>query len=199
MKNNKLTDEVVQGADALTELALRVTGAKLGTALTPGGNSLVASSAGSKYIRKQFDKMPTFMVKGIIEKATQDPQLMALLLKKGVTQREKFQLSRQLHAYMSAAGLNYAQQDDEPMPAEERVRPGLQFTDQQPSVSRRSLNSLPTAQTRGTKPAAAPMAPAAPAPGPVSMTTPQGSAGEPTASRKMLQSLFPMDTISSIA
>jgi hypothetical protein len=199
MNNNKLTGEVVQGADALTELALRVTGAKLGTALTPGGNSLVASSAGSKYVRKQFDKLPTFMVKGIIEKATQDPQLMALLLKRGATQREKFQISRQLHAYLSAAGLNYAQQDDEPMPAEERARPGLQFTDQQPSVSRRSLNSLPTAQTRGTKPAAAPMAPATPAPGPVSMTTPQGPAGEPTASRKMLQSLFPMDTISSIA
>ena len=200
MKNNKITDDIVQGADALTELALRVTGAKLGTALTPGGNSLVASSAGSKYVRKELDKIPTFMVKGIIEKATQDPQLLALLLKRGATQREKFQISRQLHSYMAAAGLNYAEQDDEPMPEEEKARPGLQFTNQQPSVSRRSLNALPTAQTRGTKPVAAPAAPApaAPAPGPVSMATPQGPE-EQSSSRKMLQSLFPMDSISAMA
>jgi hypothetical protein len=198
MKNNQLTDDVIKGADAVTELALRITGAKLGTALTPGGNSLVASSAGSKFIRKQFDKIPTFMVRGIIEKATQDPQLMALLLKRGVTQQEKFKISRQLHAYGIAAGLNFAEQDDEPMPPAEKPRPSLQYIDQ-PSSSRRSLDSLPTAQTRGTKPKtpAAP-APAAPAPGPVSMATPQGPA-EQSSSRKMLQSLFPMDSISSMA
>jgi hypothetical protein len=191
MKNNQLTDEVLSGADAVTELALRATGAKLGAALTPGSSgSLVAASAGSKFMRKQFDKMPTFLVRGVIEQATQDPQLMALLLKRGVSQREKFQISRQLHSYLSAAGLNYVQQDDEPMPPEEAPTMDAGF----PKQARKLLQDMPTAQTRGTKPAGQPAAPAPAAP-----AAPQGPAGAPVSnSRKMLQSLFPMDTISGM-
>ena len=196
LKNNQLTDEVIQGADALTELALRAAGAKLGASLTPGSaGSLVAASAGSKFMRKQFDKMPTFMVRGIIEKATQDPQLMALLLRRGVTQREKFDISRQLHSYLGAAGLNYAELDDEPIPAEEPV--------QAPQQARRLIRELPTAPTRGgSKPPMKTPAPNAGTPfqGGTALTpmpTPQGPQG-PSTSRKMLQSLFPMDTISSM-
>lgn len=188
LKNNQLSDEVVSGADALTELALRAAGAKLGAGLTPGSSgSLVAASAGSKFMRKQFDKMPTFLVRGVIEEATKDPQLMALLLKRGVSQREKFQLSRQLHSYITAAGLNYAAQDNEPMPVEEGPAAPA------PRQARRALQQLPTAQTRGTRsPVAAPAPSAAPAPAGQAPGAPASS------SRKMLQSLFPMDTISSL-
>ena len=195
IKNNQLTDEVVQGADALTELALRAAGAKLGASLTPGSSgSLVAAYAGSRFMRKQFDKMPTFMVRGIIEKATQDPQLMALLLKKGVTQREKFVLSRQLHSYLGAAGLNYVDLDDEPMPPEEAPQAAPQ--------ARRLLRDLPTAPTRGTQPPMKTPAPnvGAPTQGGMNLTpmpAPQGPQGT-SSSRKMLQSLFPMDTISGM-
>lgn len=210
LKNNQLTDEVISGADALTELALRATGAKLGAALTPGSSgSLVAASAGSKFMRKQFDKMPTFLVRGVIEQATQDPQLMALLLKRGITQREKFQMSRQLHSYLSAAGLNYVQQDEEPMPPEEvKGRPNWGGGGEPaslvegnpygtPTNARKLLQQLPTAQTRGTKPQAKPAAPAPSAPAAPSAA--QGPAGTPVSnSRKMLQSLFPMDTISAM-
>ena len=195
IKNNQLTDEVVQGADALTELALRAAGAKMGASLTPGSSgSLVAASAGSKFMRKQFDKMPTFMVRGIIEKATQDPQLMALLLKKGVTQREKFVLTRQLHSYLGAAGLNYVDLDDEPMPPEEAPQAAPQ--------ARRLLRDLPTAPTRGTQPPMKTPAPnvGAPTQGGMNLTpmpAPQGPQGT-SSSRKMLQSLFPMDTISGM-
>lgn len=195
LKNTQLTDEVVTGADALTELALRAAGAKLGASLTPGSSgSLVAASAGSKFMRKQFDRMPTFLVRGVIEEATKDPQLMALLLKRGVSQREKFQISRQLHGYLSAAGLNYAQDDNEPPPAEDTPPPYAYN-------ARRSLRQLPAApSTRGTssKPVAAnPYAGDAPLP-PLA-PPPSGEQAAPASnSRKMLQSLFPMDTISSM-
>lgn len=193
LKNNQLTDEVVQGADALTELALRAAGAKLGASLTPGSaGSLVAASAGSKFMRKQFDKMPTFMVRGIIEQATQDPQLMALLLKRGVTQREKFQISRQLHSYLGAAGLNYADIDEEPMPAEETpAAPTRQ--------ARKLLQDYPTAQTRGTtKPPLKTPASNLGAPTQGGTALPPLPSTGPSSSRKMLQSLFPMDTISGM-
>ena len=193
LKNTQLSDDIVTGADAVTELVLRATGAKLGAGLTPGSSgSLVAASAGSKFMRKQFDKMPTFMVRGVIEQATKDPQLMALLLKRGASQREKFKLSRQLHGYLSAAGLNYAAPDTDPMPEEETPAPP-------PRQARKALQQLPTAQTRGTR-TVAPAAPAAP--GPVS-AAPDPNAPTPGAppsdSRRMLQSLFPMDSISSMA
>ena len=191
IKNNQLSDEVLTGADAVTELALRVTGAKLGTALTPGGNSLVASSAGSKFVRKQFDKMPTVMVRGIIESATKDPKLMALLLQRAQTPTQKYMLGQQIQGYLYAAGLNAAEPDNEPPPQEE----GPQY----PGTAQKMLRKMPPApSTRGTPFSRAP-APAAPAPGPVSMATPQGPAGDQSSSRKMLQSLFPMDTISSMA
>jgi hypothetical protein len=190
LKNNQLTNEVVTGADAVTELALRVMGAKLGASLSPGSSgSLIAASAGSKFMRKTFDKMPTFLVRGVIEEATKDPQMMALLLQRGVTERDKFRLSRQLHSYLGAAGLTYAEADNDPMPPEEtspRPGPGRQ--------ARRLMQNFPTAPTRGAPTPYGPSAPPAPAP--------QGGMEEeqaqPSTSRRMFQRLFPTDSASSM-
>jgi uncharacterized protein YciW len=182
LQNRQITDDIVQGADAVTELFLRAKGAQLGSAVSPGG-SLIAASAGSKFLRQQFDKMPMFMVKGIIEEATKDPQMMALLLKRGTTQRNKLDISRQIHAYTVAAGLNYADADNEPMPAEEAPR----------TKAKGLLQRLPTVQTRGTVVSSRP---AMPAPGGAS--GPPAPVGQGTSSRKMLQSLFPRDDISAM-
>jgi hypothetical protein len=195
LKNNQLTDEVVSGADALTELALRATGAKLGASLTPGSSgSLVAASAGSKFMRKQFDKMPTFLVRGVIEEATKDPQLMSLLLRRGVSQSDKFQLSRQLHSYLTAAGLNYAELDNEPPPVEEApAAPTRQ--------ARKLMQNFPSAQTRGTASAPNVGAPTQGGTALPPLPTPQGPVGQPqpeSASRKMFQRLFPTDSVSSM-
>jgi hypothetical protein len=192
IKNNQIEDDIVQGADALTELALRVTGAKAGAALAPGGGgALVAASAGSKAMRKQFDKMPSFMVRNIIEEATKDPKLMAILLAKGRTPKEKYQLARQMHGYLYAAGLNTAPMDEEPEPTDDQpIYPG--------DRARRLLRQMPPApNTRGTS--AKPNAPN-PYEGGTALTpmpAPQGPAPVST-SRKLLQSLFPMDSISAM-
>jgi hypothetical protein len=195
MKNNQLTDDVVQGADAVTELALRVIGSRIGSAVAPSGpGSLIAAGAGSKYMRDIFDKMPTLFMRGIIEKATQDPQFMALLLRRGQTEGDKFALSRQLHAYLGAAGLNYASFTGEAPPD-----PATQPQSLPPAGAGQMLRSLPPAPpTRGTlgviqqgQPGQAPSGPApAPAGG---VPGPQSSN-----SRQMFQSLFPTDIVSSL-
>jgi hypothetical protein len=197
MGTKQMMDEVVQGADAVTELAMRVVGARIGTAASGGGpGALIAASAGSKAVRNIFDKAPTMMIRGIIEQATKDPQLMAMLLKKGVTEGDRIQMARQLHGYLGAAGLNYAEFEEPPPEQQAPARPG-------PSQSQQMLRTLPPApQTRG-MPNATPAAPpaaqgpqGAPATAPAPAPGPQGAAPQPpTQSRQMLAALFPEDRL----
>jgi len=189
IKSGRVTDDVVDGADALVELGLRVTGADLGARVSRG-SSLVASSAGSKFMRKQFDKLPTGMVRTILEEASRNPQTMALLLKRGMTQNQKYDYAAKLSSVLGrmvfgARAPLYNVFDPGPPPEEEApaVPP--------PRQARKALQQMPTAQTRGTRPVA--MAPTAPAPAAAAPGAPQSD------SRKMLQSLFPMDSISSMA
>jgi hypothetical protein len=183
MGSKQLMDEVVTGADAVTELAMRVVGSRVGGAASGGGpGSLIAASAGSKAVRNIFDKAPTMMIRGIIEQATKDPQLMALLLKKGVTEGERIQMARQLHGYLGAAGLNYMEFEE---PAPEPQAPSG------PSARQMLRQAAPPTPTRGT-PGLMNQAPGQPpsAPPPAALG-PQGAA--PSQSRQMLAALFPED------
>lgn len=189
MGSKQTMDEVVTGADAVTELAMRVVGSRIGTAASGGGpGSLIAASAGSKAVRNIFDKAPTMLIRGIIEQATQDPTLMAMLLKKGVTEGEKMQLARQLHGYLGAAGLNYAEYE-EPAPTAPQSPTGTSAQQQlramPPAPQTRGIPGLPNQGPAGAKP------PAAPAPGPQSAAPPQ----PPSQSRQMLAALFPEDRL----
>jgi hypothetical protein len=198
IKSGTVTDSVVEGADALLELGLRITGAKVGASIAQGGSALVAASAGSKLMRKQFDKIPTMMVRGIIEEATKDPQAMALLLRRGVTQNEKYEISKQLTPFLARVAfgtraplLNYSSTFD-PGPAP--------LPEEEPAPTRRArklLQDFPTAPTRGTGRPAAPNV-GAPTQGGTGLPALPASPAGSSSSRKMLQSLFPMDTISAM-
>lgn len=210
MKNNQLMDEVVQGGDAVTELALRVIGSRIGGAVADGGpGSLIAASAGSKYMRQMFDKTPTLFIRGIIEESTKDPQLLAQLLKRGTTEQEKFQMARALHGYMVASGVNYANFDESQAPQRKPETffevPLPDFTKPvmpgpgQPRIPFRSesqqmLRKLPPAPaTRGV--------PGMPTPGAPGAKPPAGQTGQAPmngSSRAAFQALFPMDTVSSL-
>jgi hypothetical protein len=207
LKNNQLMDEVIQGGDAVTELALRVIGSKIGGAVSGNNGSLIAQSAGSKYMRTIFDKTPTLFMRGIIEEATKDPQLMAQLLRRGTTEQEKFQMARALHGYMVAAGLNYANFDESQAP---QRRPETFFETPLPdftapvtgpaqpripfrSESQRQLRQLPPAPATRGVPGMPPGAPGA--------KPPAGQTGQAPmngSSRAAFQALFPMDTVSSL-
>lgn len=189
--SDQVMDEVVGEADAVTELAMRVVGARLGTAASPGGPaSLIAASAGSKAVRSIFDKQPTLMIRGIIEQATQDPKLMAMLLQRGTTEAQQRQTARNLHAYLGAAGLNYSTYDEPAQEEQSQPRTSFEMLRQMPSapVTRGTPNlQLPTDQGPAgqaldrmtTDQGAAPAATPAPPPGPTS------------SSREMFQRLFP--------
>lgn len=175
--DRQLMEGVIQGADAATELALRMVGSRFGVEIAGARNNIIAAQAGSKYMRQIFDRSPMILVRGIIEEATKDPQMMALLLRKGVTEGEKIALARQMHAYLTAAGMNYARYE-EPAP-----EPTVQGPAVQRSVTPRRQPA--TAQTRGV-------------PGlnlggggPPSMGPQPGGGGT---SREMLKRLFPFDT-----
>lgn len=182
--NKRTLDNVLDGADAVTDLAMRVVGSKIGTTASGGGpNSLIAASAGSKAVRQIFDKMPLVSTRKVIEQAAQDPKLMALLLQKGRTEAEKVKIARSLHAYLGAAGLNYANFDEPPAPPP-TTTPGLA------SSQLKQMYQMPAApSTRGV-----PGFGKTPGPGPAPQAP--GAAPAGGTSRSMFQSLFPFDTIS---
>jgi hypothetical protein len=177
--DRQLMEGVMQGADAATELALRVVGSRIGTSVSGSGpGSLIAASAGSKYMRQIFDKSPMLLVRGIIEEATKDPQMMALLLRRGQSEGEKLMLARQMHAYLTAAGLNYERfTEPGPEPTVQAPQPVRSFAPRrQPATA--STRGVPGLNIGGGGP-------------------PQLGGGAPAAgggsSREMLQRLFPFD------
>jgi hypothetical protein len=179
-----LSDEAENLQDMAVTLGLRIMGSGIGRGIqqmTPGGGggaSMVAASAGSKYLRDMVQKMPQIFVKQILQDATQDPELMAMLLTKPKTQVERFRMARSLHSYLAAAGLNFATFDEkEP----QEPRPTGQSSGQM-------LRSLPPAPPTTGLPGilGGPTKPAAPKTG--GAPAPQSGAN--------FQSLFPFDSIS---
>jgi hypothetical protein len=180
MGDRKLLEGVIQGADAATELGLRVVGARMGTMISRGENPLIAGQAGSGFMRNMFNKSPTIMVRGIIEEATKDPTMMALLLRRGRTEKEKLSIARSLNTYLGVAGLNYMKFEEPPVPPEEQRVDTSVMRPAQQSVTRRPLP--PTVQSRGVPGFGTNAASAVPAPPPTGGN-----------SREMLQKLFPYD------
>ena len=184
---------LVGGADAVTDLALRIVGARIGTSLAPGGpGSLIAASAGSKTVRTIFDKMPRMSITKIIEDATRDPMLMRDLLTKGqtMTPSNRIQLAKRLNGYLVNAGYTAATFDPEELGLEVPTTPTTGPSAAQmlrqlpPAPPTKGVPGLQTQPPKGGQGAGA-ASPAAPG-------------GAPTQSRVMFQSLFPMDTISPL-
>lgn len=193
MQNRVALEGVVQGADAVSELAMRVIGSKIGTSASGGGpGSLIAASAGSKAIRQIFDKMPMMMVRKTMQRAVQDPALMSMLLKRNLTEKEKFRLAKSLHAYLLASGLNYATYEEPPEASRVDIMEFRAAEDlfNLQNVTQRLTRSPPIAPpARGMPGLSAPTA--SPASG--------GGGGNPSQSRLLLQQLFPNDAISGAA
>ena len=180
--SNVPVEEFIRGAGAIEDLALRVLGSNIGTAAAGSGpGSLIAASAGSKYLRQIFDQVPTLELRRMIEKASQDPEFMAVLLRQGRTNRERYEIARKLNSYMISSGITAVTSDEPPPPPEP-------FSQSQSSRMFRQLPPAPL--TRGTP--GLPQGGGQPAPGPQSQAP-------ATQSRAMLQQLFPFDSISAMA
>jgi len=174
-----------------------VIGSRIGTSASGGGpGALIAASAGSKAIRQIFDQMPMLAVRKLIQEAARDPQLMAQLLRRNMSEREKLLFARRLHAYTLAAGLNYVTYDE---PVEAKIEIKGPQTRGRPSNAADQLQRLqqgrpqpPAPITRGV-PGLTPPAGGSPSAG-------GGGGAPPTSqSRMMLQQLFPNDAITGAA
>jgi hypothetical protein len=184
-----LADEGENLQDMAVTLGLRIMGSGIGRGIqqmTPGGGggaSMVAASAGSKYLRDMVQKMPKVFIKQILQDATQDPELMARLLTQPKTQVERFRMARSLHSYLAAAGLNFATFDEkEPVP--EQPRPTGPSSGQM-------LRSLPPAPPVTGVPN---LFGKPPGPGTPPAPKPGGAPGPQSGAS--FQSLFPFDSIS---
>jgi hypothetical protein len=190
-------DNLVAGADPITDLALRIVGSQIGTSLAPGGpGTLIAAAAGSKAVRTIFDKYPNMSITKIIEDATKDPILMRDLLQKGkaVTPKQRVELGRRLHNYLFTAGYNAGTFDEEELMLEV---PETRTTGPSAAQMLRQIPKAapPAPPTRGV-PGLVPQQP--PAGGPPSPTASQAAGGAPSNSRAMFQTLFPLDTVSPL-
>jgi len=185
MGNKNELNKILDGAGAVEELAMRIAGAAGGSKLSGGGpGSLVAAQAGSKYVREIFDKMPNFMVRSTLEKALQDPQLMAALLRRGVDQKQQ---STFIEGFVNLLGKNLVTRIPAPLSIYEDEVPRTNLIQTGPPRAMPPRKLPPAAPTKGVpglfdkKPGA--QAPAAPG-------------AQSSTSRAMFQSLFPNDSIS---
>jgi hypothetical protein len=185
--NKNELNKILDGAGAVEELAMRIVGANIGTSVSGGGpGSLIAASAGSKYVREIFDKMPNFMVRSTIEKALQDPQMMAALLRRGV---DKKQEANYASDFAQLLGRAIATRIPAPLGIYESEVPRTNLIQTGPPTgpAAQQLRKLPpTAPSKGV-PGLLDKKPGAQAP---------GAGSQSSVSREMFQSLFPNDTIS---
>lgn len=190
---NKQRLEAVLGTDAsvVQDLALRVLGSKLGSLGGGSGESLVLAGAGSRIARDMFQNQPSVLIKNILERAAQDPQMLASLLQRAdPNPRASAEIRRRLAAQLGISGFSAA------IPALTNPFEYEPPADQ-PATGAFSAPAAPRPQppapaTRGVPgvPAGGPQ-PAVPGPQAAVPGAPPGAQG---ASRDMLRQLFPFDT-----
>ena len=185
MGNKNELNKVLDGAGAVEELAMRIVGANIGTSVSGGGpGSLIAASAGSKYVREIFDKMPNFMVRSTIEKALQDPQMMAALLRRGVNKQQEAGF---VENFAQLLGRTIATRIPAPLGIYESEVPRANLIQTGPPGSPPPVRKLPPSVPSKGVPGLFDKKPGAQAPAP---------GAQSSTSRAMFQSLFPNDSIS---
>jgi len=115
MKDGVDLGDLAETVGPMMDFYLRIVGSSIGTraqSLVPGdtaGGSLVAASAGSKAFRtaysKVFANIPESMKMDVMTQMMRDPELLAVMLKKGRTEREKSAIGGRLTALLVEKGL----------------------------------------------------------------------------------------------
>jgi hypothetical protein len=211
-KNNVFFEDMIGGADAVTELGLRTAGSAAAGKVSPSGpGSLIAAQAGSKAMRQIFDAMPNATVRAVLENASKDPAAMALLLRKASNAKEEREITNGIINLLGSYGVSVGKK---------AMTPALNYQEAQveqqpPSTNRSPLNPQGRAaqelrqfdqSLRQTEKRQAPPAPSTRGvPGlnvaPSSPAQPGGASGAPTdpSARSKMQSLFPFDSVSGLA
>ena len=108
-----LSDELLDETGAVLDLTLRISGSFLGTSaqkMFPGGGnqagSLIAASAGSKFMRRVFERMPNVASLDVMTTVMRDPDLFrALMISPGVSTASQQGHAALVETLLSNAGL----------------------------------------------------------------------------------------------
>jgi hypothetical protein len=124
LKDSTDIDSLLNDPAALTDLVVRIVGAKVGASVSSGGSSILAAGAGSRFARDIFEKIPTGKVGDILIEASENPKFMADLLRRPVNVRHAKTLRNQLNGYFYGSGIttftDYAEgRAEDSNPAEE--------------------------------------------------------------------------------
>ena len=101
-------EELLDPPDALTDLVIRIAGARIGARAAENGaagSSLVAASAGSRFLRGLLEKVPLSRAQDVLIEAARNPEFAAKLLEKPTTVRQARQLEQQINVFLLQAGI----------------------------------------------------------------------------------------------
>lgn len=114
-QTNPSARELIDSPDQITDLAIRLAGARLGARLAEGsasGASLVAAGAGSRFLRNILERVPFTRTSEVLAEAARNPKFAATLLEKAKTPQRKRELAEQMNVFLINAGIIAA--EDEP-------------------------------------------------------------------------------------
>ena len=178
--------EELATASPLADLLVRVGALHVSSSVIPKGpGALSAASAVARTASNFFGRAPKFSLQALLKDATQDPELMRVLLTEAATPAEALKIRFFLQGYLLPAAINRLEYDPENPPMYELA----------PSEIESPLNRMPPrTQTPAPPTRGVPnnTAPAAGAPPPPAATAPPQASAQPS-SRDMYRQLFPLD------
>ena len=211
LKNNVFVEDMISGADAVTNLGLATVGANIGAAASKsmggGGNSLIAGAAGSKAVKEVFAVLPNVNVRTLLEEAVKDPQAMALLVRKATSKKEEMEIRNGLLNLLGSYGVGVGKKAVTPglnyLEAQEEQSPSPTVRGQAAQDLRQFNSSLGQVMQQQRQPPAAPSTRGVPglnlAPKPAGQPAASNNAPANPSARSQFQALFPNDSISGLA
>jgi len=191
MDANGTIGELVEQAGPMLDFYLRISGSAAGGAvakLTGDSQSLIARSAGSKYMQQIFNKVPESMKLDVMSELMENPELLAAMMRKPRNDREKVRIAERLQNMMLNLGFVPARRSAPQVLKSEEVE---------------DLPPVPAAAPVTPTQSAVPVSQAPPAatPTPVAMVnTPPPAAPAPSGpvNRQQYAALFPNDIASGM-
>ena len=107
LKNGIPLEDVIKDADMLTVIAARYAAVHGAAAISPAGpGSLQVASLLSNAAKKLVDSLPNVTLRQVLENASKDPEMMALLLEKGRTAKQKGDIFNKFLDKLGAMGVS---------------------------------------------------------------------------------------------
>jgi len=99
--------DIAKDAGPMLDFYLRVSGSAAGGAvakLTGDSQSLIARSAGSKYMQQVFNKVPESMKLDVMSELMEKPELLAAMMRKPRNDREKLRIAQRVEKLLIGSG-----------------------------------------------------------------------------------------------